>query len=443
MTGQRQRGWRRACSWGTLAASLCVAAPLPGPALARPLNPFESLAVKIPDLRPKRRAAPRAPVIVHPSLPVRKPETPTTPAEDPATSAKVEPAPQEEPRVPAVEEAAAPEEPAAVPDEPATPVQAPAQEDTEPSTDETALAPVPESASGPAPAPPRNPVRSGSDPDAAVDPKVAAALEKCVKLLDGLDLEYEHLDPIRRGACGTAAPIKLKSIGKNPAITVSPPATVNCTVAATLHEWFKTSVQPTAKALGTQVVKIRNAASYMCRNQYGRPDTKLSEHARANALDIKAFVLASGQEIPILGNWPYGYEPNRPQLARMPRPNPLRDHSSLPPPTKTPGIKVIRKTPADDQYSYEMEELKKVATNPFFAPVFAAPVEFAEPEEEEPEGPVPAGNLSRADAKSFLRTIHGDGCKVFWTVLGPEANAAHRDHFHLDMRKRRYVRICQ
>nr|WP_244505655.1 extensin family protein [Methyloceanibacter stevinii] len=39
--------------------------------------------------------------------------------------------------------------------------------------------------------------------------------------------------------------------------------------------------------------------------------------------------------------------------------------------------------------------------------------------------------------------MHGDACKVFWTVLGPEANAAHRDHFHLDMRKRRYVRICQ
>ncbi|WP_158007467.1 extensin family protein [Methyloceanibacter stevinii] len=58
-------------------------------------------------------------------------------------------------------------------------------------------------------------------------------------------------------------------------------------------------------------------------------------------------------------------------------------------------------------------------------------------------GASPGGNLSRDEAKSFLRTIHGDACKVFWTVLGPEANAAHRDHFHLDMRKRRYVRICQ
>ena len=236
----------------------------------------------------------------------------------------------------------------------------------------------------------------------------------------------------------------MKSIGKNPAVAVSPPATVNCTVAATLHKWFKTSVKPTAEALGTQVVKIKNAASYMCRNQYGRSDTKLSEHARANALDIKAFVLASGQTVPILGNWPYGYRPERPRLADLPPPNPLRDHSSLPPAGNgTPGIKMLNKMPKDDQFSYELEELRNVATNPFFKPIFAAPVELTDPEDEEPEGPVPAGNLRRAEAKSFLKTIHGDACKIFWTVLGPEANAAHRDHFHLDMRKRRYVRICQ
>ena len=32
----------------------------------------------------------------------------------------------------------------------------------------------------------------------------------------------------------------------------------------------------------------------------------------------------------------------------------------------------------------------------------------------------------------FLREVHEGACRVFDSVLGPEYNAAHRDHFHLD-----------
>lgn len=34
--------------------------------------------------------------------------------------------------------------------------------------------------------------------------------------------------------------------------------------------------------------------------------------------------------------------------------------------------------------------------------------------------------------KEFLRTIQRSACRRFGTVLGPEYNAAHRDHFHLE-----------
>ncbi len=43
----------------------------------------------------------------------------------------------------------------------------------------------------------------------------------------------------------------------------------------------------------------------------------------------------------------------------------------------------------------------------------------------------------------FLKEIHEGACKIFGTVLGPEANAAHRDHFHLDMTKRRNGNYCR
>jgi hypothetical protein len=38
---------------------------------------------------------------------------------------------------------------------------------------------------------------------------------------------------------------------------------------------------------------------------------------------------------------------------------------------------------------------------------------------------------------AFLKRLHHGSCGLFATVLGPEANEAHRDHFHLDMKVRR------
>ena len=38
-----------------------------------------------------------------------------------------------------------------------------------------------------------------------------------------------------------------------------------------------------------------------------------------------------------------------------------------------------------------------------------------------------------ADVRRFLRAIHGSACKRFRTVLGPDYNAAHANHLHMDM----------
>tara|TARA_R110002072_G_scaffold15856_43_gene62987 strand:+ start:616 stop:1284 length:669 start_codon:yes stop_codon:yes gene_type:complete len=37
------------------------------------------------------------------------------------------------------------------------------------------------------------------------------------------------------------------------------------------------------------------------------------------------------------------------------------------------------------------------------------------------------------DEQAFLRTVHRSACKRFGTVLGPEYNAAHRDHLHVEL----------
>lgn len=43
-------------------------------------------------------------------------------------------------------------------------------------------------------------------------------------------------------------------------------------------------------------------------------------------------------------------------------------------------------------------------------------------------------------ASLFLRDLHEGGCRYFDAVLGPQYNAAHHDHFHLD---RGRARICR
>jgi hypothetical protein len=43
-------------------------------------------------------------------------------------------------------------------------------------------------------------------------------------------------------------------------------------------------------------------------------------------------------------------------------------------------------------------------------------------------------------ARRFLRAVHDEGCRRFSVVLGPDANAFHRDHLHFDMGRGPYCR---
>ena len=43
----------------------------------------------------------------------------------------------------------------------------------------------------------------------------------------------------------------------------------------------------------------------------------------------------------------------------------------------------------------------------------------------------------------FLRQLHVDACGIFGTVLGPEANQAHANHYHFDLAPRRRSAYCE
>ena len=49
-----------------------------------------------------------------------------------------------------------------------------------------------------------------------------------------------------------------------------------------------------------------------------------------------------------------------------------------------------------------------------------------------------------ADEKSaFVKTVHDEACAIFGMMLGPAANEAHKDHFHLDMKARKRRALCE
>jgi hypothetical protein len=58
-----------------------------------------------------------------------------------------------------------------------------------------------------------------------------------------------------------------------------------------------------------------------------------------------------------------------------------------------------------------------------------------------PKAPAPA--LPSEAKTDFLRAAHRAACSIFGTVLGPEANNAHKNHFHVDMAERKVVVICE
>jgi Extensin-like protein C-terminus len=51
--------------------------------------------------------------------------------------------------------------------------------------------------------------------------------------------------------------------------------------------------------------------------------------------------------------------------------------------------------------------------------------------------------LTATGKTDFLRGVHASACRIFGTVLGPEANSAHRNHFHVDMAERKLRSICE
>jgi hypothetical protein len=146
---------------------------------------------------------------------------------------------------------------------------------------------------------------AGPGPLAWSPQELELAQARCAALLKGLDAVVVPETPMREGpACGTPAPMKLISVGRSPQVALSPPPTVTCDMVATLARWLERDVQPLArKHLGAPIIRVETMSSYSCRNAYGRAHGRVSEHGKANAVDIGSFVTARGQAALVIADW--------------------------------------------------------------------------------------------------------------------------------------------
>ena len=159
------------------------------------------------------------------------------------------------------------------------------------------------------------------------------------------------------GRCYVNRPFKmLAAVGGQ--VALKPAATLRCQMVPSVETWVRTILRPAARRyLGSDIAHIQVAASYSCRTRNSRAGAKLSEHGKANAIDISKFKLANGRTVTVKHGW-----------------------------------------------------------------------------------------RGSQGERRFLRYIHRGACEHFSTVLGPNADRYHHDHFHFDLAshgRRGTYRVCK
>lgn len=293
----------------------------------------------------------------------------------------------------------------------------------------------------------------------------------CARILKQTDAVVIPEAPIREGECGAAAPVQLISVGRNPQVALSPPVTVTCYLAANVDTWVKRKLQPIARRhLGQPVIKIETMSSYSCRNAYGRAKAKLSEHAKANAIDIRGFTTQAGANANVLAGWGMtGREirarvaaakaaqdkveaQNAAQKKNQPvmQANAARETAPAPSPAPTPTAAAPSVAAASmiafPSIGAVLPGAESSASTGFG--MVGEPQKLGGPKPvrnaKGPEIPFDGEAAIPAKTSLFLRAAHDSACDIFGTTLGPEANRAHRNHLHIDMAQRTAnLKICR
>ena len=132
------------------------------------------------------------------------------------------------------------------------------------------------------------------------DARPHAATSACrLALTDAIAIAPSIPDIHGAGGCGGEDLVRLEAIvlPDKRQVSVKPAAILRCPMATALADWIRTDIAPLAASLGSTISDLDNFNSYECRGRNRVAGAKLSEHGRANALDVRAFKLANGRAI--------------------------------------------------------------------------------------------------------------------------------------------------
>jgi len=106
-------------------------------------------------------------------------------------------------------------------------------------------------------------------------------------------------DILGPGGCGGTDLVRLEAIvlPDKHRVAVTPAATLRCSMAFVIADWVRTDIAPLAAKLGGEISVLDNFDSYECRGFNRIPGAHLSEHGRANALDVRSFKFVDGRTI--------------------------------------------------------------------------------------------------------------------------------------------------
>ena len=116
-----------------------------------------------------------------------------------------------------------------------------------------------------------------------------------------LDVQFRVLpDQVFAGGCSALGAVQLLDIG----VPVTNLRAMTCPLARAFTHWAREAVQPAADQwLGSRVARVETFGTYSCRTVDSQPGERLSEHGRANAVDVSGFLLADGRHITVREGW--------------------------------------------------------------------------------------------------------------------------------------------
>tara|TARA_B100000678_G_scaffold78712_3_gene65145 strand:- start:347 stop:1042 length:696 start_codon:yes stop_codon:yes gene_type:complete len=156
---------------------------------------------------------------------------------------------------------------------------------------------------------------SGAGPSSGFGSSLTGA--QCLARLSTTGAEFSPLPSQSFGrGCTQIESVSLGGLmGDTTSFGIDNIGAVTCEAANAFAGWVRFGVDRAARAyLGSPLARIETMGSYACRNIAG--SNKRSAHARAEAIDVAAFVLEDGRRIRIDGDWDGGTEAER-QFLRV------------------------------------------------------------------------------------------------------------------------------